>query len=247
MIATMDRTTGRGAPAEKRRRAVGYIRVSTDDQAESGHSLDAQRAKVIGYAAIHEMTPICLIMDDGRSGKSLDRPGMSDVLAMVEKRTVDCVIVAKLDRLTRSVRDLGDLIERFDKTGVEFASVADNIDTATAGGRLVLNVMGSVAQWEREIIAERTTEALQHMRANGERVGRFASYGYRLDKPGEDGVQVADPHEQQGIRLIMELRRQRRTLCAISEELESRGYVGRKGQRLSPKVIRSIISRESKA
>lgn len=83
---------------------------------------------------------------------------------MIRKRAVDCVVIAKLDRITRSVRDLG---EQFQRYGVEFASVADNIDSTTAAGRLVLNVMASVAQWEREAIGERTAEALAHIRAQG--------------------------------------------------------------------------------
>lgn len=103
--------------------------------------------------------------DADASAKDLNRPGLVRVLALVEKRDVDAVIVAKLDRLTRSVRDLGELLERFERRGVSLVSVAESLDTGTAAGRLVLNVMASVSQWEREVIGERTREALAHKKA----------------------------------------------------------------------------------
>ncbi len=108
---------------------------------------------------------------------------MEQLPRMIRKRAVDCAVIAKLDRITRSVRDLGDSVEQFQRYGVEFASVADNIDTTTVAGRLGLNIMAGVAQWKREAIGERTAEALSHIRAHGGRVGRFIEFGYTL---GED-------------------------------------------------------------
>lgn len=224
------------------RRAVGYARVSTRDQADNGHSLDAQRAKIEAYATLHELALVEIAIDDGYSGKSLERPGMGRMLDLIRRRAVDVVVVAKLDRITRSVRDLGELIERFQGSGVEFASVADNIDTATASGRLVLNVMGSVAQWERETIAERTADALAHLRANGKRVSRFAPFGYRLTP---DGRCEPDAHEQKAVKLIRRLRSEGMTLNAIADELAAQGYDARNGQRLSAKVVRSVLLRQA--
>ncbi len=149
------------------RTAIGYARVSTRDQAENGHSLDAQRAKIAAYATLHDLELSEVIVDEGHSAKSLDRPGMAKLLGLIRRRALRVVIIAKLDRITRSVRDLGELVDLFKRSGVEFASVHDNIDTSTAAGRLVLNVMASVSQWEREAIGERTAETLAHMRANG--------------------------------------------------------------------------------
>jgi hypothetical protein len=84
------------------------------------------------------------------------------------------VIIAKLDRLTRSVKDLAELLERFNRSGVSLVSVAESLDTGTAAGRLVLNIMTAVSQWEREASGERTRDAMHHKRANGERVGTVA-------------------------------------------------------------------------
>ena len=151
-------------------KAIGYTRVSPRDQAASSVSLVSQRMKIEAYAVLHDLELVEVIEDAGFSAKSLDRPGMAELLRLIRGCNVGVVIVAKLDRITRSVRDLGELIELFQRSGVEFASVADHIDTSTASGRLVLNVMGSVSQWEREAIGERTSEALAVMRSNGRAV-----------------------------------------------------------------------------
>ena len=206
-------------------KAIGYIRVSTDDQAVNGNSLGIQRNKIASMAALQDADLLDVIVDDA-SARDLNRPGMQRVLNMVKGREVDAVIVYKLDRLTRSVRDLGALLELFDKAGVSLVSVSESLDTRTAAGRLVLNVMGSVAQWEREAIAERTREALQAKRARGERTGNIP-YGYRL---AEDGTHLEqEPDEQRILRLIKRRRKAGLTLRAIASELNGRGIRTRKG------------------
>jgi DNA invertase Pin-like site-specific DNA recombinase len=222
--------------------AIGYARVSTRDQADNGHSLDAQRSKIEAYATLHDLELSEVIVDEGQSAKSLDRPGMGRLLGLIRRQDVDVVVIAKLDRITRSVRDLGDLVERFQRSGVEFASVADNIDTTTASGRLVLNVMASVSQWEREAIGERTADALAHLRSNGKRISRFAPFGYK--QSGSDHWEE-EPHEQEAIRLVLQLRDQGMSLRQIGAQLESQGFLNRRGRRLGVSVIRCIIRRAS--
>ncbi len=228
----------------KDRPAVGYVRVSTRDQSDSGASLSAQRAKVEAYATLHDMELVEIIEDAGHSAKSLERPGMIRLLGLIRRRAVGVVVVAKLDRITRSVRDLGELVETFKRSGVEFASVGDHIDTSTAAGRLVLNVMGSVSQWEREAIGERTSEALQALRAQGRRISRHAPYGFRGDG---NGSWVEDDHEQRACRLIVRLRARGLSLRQIGAELERRGVRARTNGRLSPKVIASVLRAKAKA
>ena len=223
------------------RRAVGYVRVSTRDQAESGASLASQRAKVEAYATMHDLDLGEIIVDAGHSAKSLDRPGMSKLLKLIRGKAIGVVVVAKLDRITRSVRDLGELVELFKRSGVEFASVADHIDTSTAAGRLVLNVMGSVSQWEREAIGERTSEALAVMRANGRRISRPPPYGFRLDGNGW----VPDEAEQRAVALIVELRARGLSLRQIGAELQRRGVRSRAGRRLSPQLLANVLARQS--
>ena len=224
-------------------RAIGYVRVSTQDQADSGASLEAQRTKIRAYATMHDLELAEMIEDAGYSAKSLERPGMARLLELIRQRKVDVVIVAKLDRITRSVRDLGELIELFQRSGVEFASVADHIDTATAAGRLVLNVMGSVSQWEREAIGERTSEALAVLRAQGRRVSRHAPYGYRLD--GDRWVE--DHDEQRAVRLMVELRERGLSLRAIATELGRLGFRSRARRGFSPSTILAVLRRHGPA
>ncbi len=220
-------------------KAIGYTRVSPRDQAASSVSLVSQRMKIEAYATMHDLDLVEVIEDAGFSAKSLDRPGMAELLRLIRGCKVGVVIVAKLDRITRSVRDLGELIDVFQRSGVEFASVADHIDTSTASGRLVLNVMGSVSQWEREAIGERTAEALAVMRSNGRRISRHAPYGYRLNGQGW----IEDEREQQAICIMRRLRGEGLSLRQIAQELQDQGFTSRTGKRLSPQLIANVLRR----
>ena len=137
----------------------------------------------------------------------------------MEEGKVRAVIVAKLDRLTRSVKDLCELLERFERRGVALVSVAESLDTGSAAGRLVLNIMGAVSQWEREAIGERTRDAMRHKRSQGERGGNIA-FGCRLAGDG----QHLEPHpaEQAVLAEIQWLRSQRATLRGIAAALNQR-------------------------
>src|SRR2546423_9982982 len=156
-------------------RAIGYVRVSTDKQADHGVSLEAQEAKIRAMAVVQGSEIVELIVDGGESAKNLNRPGMERLLSLVDAGKVQTVIIAKLDRLTRSVKDLAELLERFQRRGVSLVSVAGTLDTGSAAGRLV------VSQWEREAISERTHDGMQHQKSTGLCVGNIA---YRHPLPG---------------------------------------------------------------
>jgi site-specific DNA recombinase len=206
--------------------AAGYVRVSTKDQADFGVSLETQTEKVRAMAVVQGTELTEVIIDAGESAKSLDRPGMARLLALVDAGAVDTVIIAKLDRLTRSVKDLAELLERFTRRGVSLVSVAESLDTGTAAGRLVLNIMVSVSQWEREAIGERTRDAMHHKRAAGERVGTLP-FGYRL---AADRVHLEpEPREQEALTRLRELRDAGYTLAEVAEELNAQGYQTRRG------------------
>jgi hypothetical protein len=152
-------------------RVVAYIRVSTADQADSGLGLAAQEEKIRAYAKLYDLEIVAMEIDAGISAKTMDRPALLRALAMLG-RGVDGVLVAKLDRLTRSVRDLGVILhEYFVSTPYTLFSVTDQVDTRSASGRLVLNILASVSEWEREIIAERTKAAMSVLKASGKRCG----------------------------------------------------------------------------
>jgi len=132
-------------------------------------------------------------MDRAASAKNLDRPELAAALSDLEAGRGTVLMVAKLDRLTRSVKDLCGLLELFEKRKVSLISVAESLDTGSAAGRLVITIMAAVSQWEREAIGERTRDALRHKRGQGQRVGNIA-FGSRLAQDGEH-LEVA-PGEQ---------------------------------------------------
>lgn len=234
----------------KRSRVVAYLRVSTEDQASRGISLEAQRAKVEQYCRLYELDLVAVCEDAGVSAKTTDRPGLRRALGLLESREADGLLVAKLDRLTRSVGDLGALLSRYFEAGTwGLMSVAENVDTTTAAGRLVLNVLVSVAQWEREAIGERTRDALSHLRAKGVRNGR-AGLGWRYsDARGEDGRRkiVSDPGEAATLRLIVRLREEGATYSGIARELDKRGKKTKRGGSWDHSTVRKILSRQKKA
>jgi site-specific DNA recombinase len=110
-----------------------------------------------------------LIRDAGHSAKSLKRPGMTRLLAMVHAGEVDVVMVYKLDRLTRSVVDLGKLLDLFKHRRVDLVSLQESLDATTATGELMMNLLASVSQWKRKVIGERTRDAMAHLKAQGKR------------------------------------------------------------------------------
>ena len=134
----------------KKTKALGYVRVSTTEQATEGISLDNQKSKIRAYCEIQDMHLIEIIVDAGKSGKNLNREGIQQLMSAIKKRSVEAVIVYKLDCLSRKVIDTLSLIETIEKSGVTFHSLNEKIDTGTAMGRFFLNITASLAQMERD-------------------------------------------------------------------------------------------------
>lgn len=198
------RTTSRGKV-----HAVGYLRVSTEQQAQEGISLDAQRAKIRAYCLAQDIELVAVYADEGVSAKSLRRPGLQRALRMLTDEKADALIVAKLDRLSRNVKDMAIVCEFYFQEGRPWCllSVSDLIDTRSAAGKLVLNVIMSAAQWEHDAMSERTQAAMAELRRQGVALGG-APYGWRYaPSPDETGRRplVEVPEEQHGIRRICEL------------------------------------------
>lgn len=236
----MSTTTRTATPT--RTRAIAYLRVSTDKQADKGVSLDAQRAKLEAYASLYDLDLVAVEVDGGASAKSLDRPALGRALAGLRAGRADALLVVKLDRLTRNVRDLGELLDGYFGASKPFAllSVGDQIDTRTATGRMVLNILTSVAQWEREAGGERTATAMQYKAAQGEYCGGQVPYGYAV---GLDGVHLVElDGEQAVIAAIRELRAAGLSLRAIVAELGKRGMVSRTGKALGLTQVARITT-----
>lgn len=224
---------------EKQTRTIAYVRVSTAKQADHGVSLETQQEKVRAYASLYDLELVDVAVEAAASAKTLDRPVLSEVLGRLARGEVDALLVVKLDRLTRSVTDLGTLIERCNRQGWALLSVSEQIDTRTAAGRLVLNVLASVSQWEREAIGERTAEALRHKRSRGEFTGGEPPYGWQL---GTDGVHL-EPND--GERAVIDAARELRaaglSLRKVGAALVERGALPRRGTAWNPKTVRSLI------
>ncbi len=219
-------------------KAIAYTRVSTQEQADSGLSLEGQAARVQAFCVAKGWELVDTVTDAGLSGATLDRPGLQKVLESVRRHEVDAVVVLKLDRLTRSVKDLGILLEAFDRAGVAFSSVTDSFDTSTANGRLVLNVLGSVAQWERDIIAERTSDALQVKKAQGRRVGAVP-FGFTL---GADGDELLPDAEQLAtVGQIAEWRREGEGLNAIARRLNALGIATAQAGTWAAQTVKRVL------
>lgn len=207
-------------------RAYGYVRVSTEEQATSGLSIDAQIEKIKAQALVKDWDLIDVIIDAGESGKSLHRPGMLRLLELVRNDEVDVMIVTKLDRLSRDISDMNALMQDvFAKADVALCCLDGEIDSTTASGRFVANIRAAMAQFEREIIAERTSDALQLKLANGEKLGQ-APLGYRY----EHGQQVEDVDERSLLVRARELRNEGLPLHAIAERLTDEGFRTRRGK-----------------
>src|SRR3990172_2105439 len=200
-------------------RVTAYLRVSTDEQAESGLSLSHQREKTKALADVYDWELVEVIQDE-RSAKNVNREGLQRILSLVRSRKVEGVIVYKLDRLTRVQRDLMDLLEVFDRFGVRLVSVSEQLDTQSASGRFFVGMLGLIAQWERETIGERTQAAMSQLRKNGKRFSRFAPFGWRYNGEGEV---VPVDCEQETLNVIRDFSERGFSLRKIATELENQG------------------------
>lgn len=219
-------------------RVVGYARVSTVKQAEEGHSLAAQSAKLRAYCVANDLELVHVYSDCGVSAGSLDRPALRAALAAIDRGEAGGIVVTKLDRLTRRVQDLGALIQGGAGTRYALHSLSDSINTSTASGRLVLNVLVSVSEWERDAAKERTRETMDHMRAEGRHVGGVP-FGWRV----VDGRLVPDVQEQSEIAAMRLRRSQGASYWAIAAELATGTLRGPRGGAWTATAVRRCVTR----
>ena len=184
-------------------RAVAYARVSTDEQARSGLGLDAQR-RAVEAEATRRGWDVEWVVDEGYSARTLRRPGLQALLDGIGEG--DVLAVARLDRLSRSLVDFAGLMERAQRDGWSLVALDLGVDMTTPGGRLVANVMAAVAQWEREVISERTRAALAAAQERGVRLGGprevpedVAAEARRLRARGLTWRAVADTLTEAGV------------------------------------------------
>ena len=208
---------------------IGYIRVSTEEQAQSGLGLEAQERMLRAYCEAKGIALDDLLVDAGYSGKDLNRPGIAELLRRVRERRVATVMTVKIDRLSRRVIDTLNIVETLRQHDTAIVFVQEAIDTTTAAGKAMLTIIAAFAEMERNYISERTRSALAAKKARGERLGN-PSFG-ALD--GEERVH----------QVARELRDQRLSLRAIALALQDRGLLPRRARTWSPEMVRRLLNR----
>ncbi|MBX3408150.1 MAG: recombinase family protein [Phycisphaeraceae bacterium] len=203
-----DRTRGTGIAAPVR--CAIYTRKSSEEGLEQEfNSLDAQREAGEAYIASQRNEGwVCLpnrYDDGGFSGGSMERPSLERLLRDIEAGTIDCVVVYKVDRLSRSLMDFARIMEAFDRKGVSFVSVTQQFNTTSSMGRLTLNILLSFAQFEREIIGERIRDKIAAQKRRGKWAGGVPVLGYDVDRSGGSPRLVVNPREAARVREIFQI------------------------------------------
>ncbi len=231
------------SPTSQPPRAIGYVRVSTEDQAREGVSLDVQAVRIQAYCEAKGWALVEIIRDEGRSARDLHRPGIQRVLELARKRNgarvADVLVVLKLDRLTRSVKDLGNLMDEFKRLRFGFTSIQEAVDTTSATGELFFNIVASISQWERRVIGERTSAALCHRRSQGQRISRDP-FGWRVNGDGRTLHPVQG--EQEILAHMASWRVQGASLAAIADRLNREGAPPKRGGCWYASSVRSVLA-----
>ena len=222
-------------------RAVGYCRVSTQEQMREGVSLDAQKERIRSWSKANGYELVEIYVDAGISGKRADnRPGLQR--AITHACDEGCALVIySLSRLARSTRDAITIAERLKKSGAALISLTEHLDTKSAAGKMVFRMLAVLSEFERDLVSERTTTALAHKRSQGKRVSRHIPYGWDLASDGT--TLVENPIEQQVISIIQQCKQEGSSLRGIARELNQRGIRAKQGGRWSHQTILSILRR----
>ena len=216
--------------------AIGYIRVSTEQQATEGVSLDAQRAKIEAWCAHNGYELAQVYVDAGISGKSMDkRPGLQDALKSLKKGMA--LVSYSLSRLARSTKDAISIGETVAKRKADMVSLSEQIDTTTAAGRMMFQMLAVLAEFERNLTAERTTSALQHKKATGQKYTNITPYGFEAI----EGRLVQVLAETEVVTEIQASRSSGNTLQSIADNLNGRGIPTKTGKQWAPATIHLLL------
>jgi site-specific DNA recombinase len=216
--------TPKSAPT--RLRCAIYTRKSTEEGLDQDfNSLDAQRDAAEAFIAKKRegwLTLPARYDDGGFTGANMDRPALTCLLEAVERRELDCVVVYKVDRLSRSLLDFTRILSLFEKHGVSFVAVTQQFNTQTSLGRLTLNILLSFAQFERELIGERTRDKMSAAKKKGKWVGGFPVLGYDVDPAG--GKLIVNDEEAKRVREIFAIFADNGSARWTLAEIDRRGW-----------------------
>jgi len=218
-------------------KVIGYVRVSTEEQAREGISLEAQKHKIKAWTEALDGVLLFIAEDAGISGKLIrNRDGLKRAIeATCAEQAV--LVVYSLSRLSRSTRDTLTVADRLDKAGADLVSLSERIDTTTAAGKMVFRMLAVLNEFERDQISERTSAILQHKKAKGE-VYSPTPYGFRRD----GNKLVPSKEERRVISEIVVMKKRGMSLRAIAFELNVAGIPAKKGGKWYASTVRSILT-----
>jgi site-specific DNA recombinase len=249
--------------APKPPKVLGYVRVSTVRQYRDGLSIEEQTKTIQKYCDMYGLT-LLEVHSDGKSGKSVEnRLGMKTVLRKIQKKEADGFVIYDLDRFARNTREALEIKDIVEQAGATIHFIKEKIDTSTSSGRLFFTLLAAMAQWQREVIVEKTKFVIDGKKSRKERVSLHAPFGYCFEKPpkpkgkaGKDKADkdkvvckvVRDLHEQKAWRKMYHMRlNEGMSLKEISLELEKQGFVNRNGKRFDEaSILRLVIRYEEK-
>jgi site-specific DNA recombinase len=220
------------------KKAIGYIRVSTDRQAQEGVSLDAQRDKIESWCKANDYTLAGVYIDAGLSGKSMaKRPELLKALATIKRGMV--LVVYSLSRLARSTKDTLTMSEHLAKVGADLVSLTEKLDTTGAAGKMMFRMLAVLAEFERDVTSERTTGALAYKKAVGEKYST-TPFGYSE----KSGKLTADESESLVVAEMVARRDAGTSFAEIATWLNSAGIRGKKGGQWHASTVRYLIQRQ---
>lgn len=223
------------------KKACVYTRVSTAEQANEGYSIDEQERMCKAAIESKGWEYVGTYSDPGLTGRTMDRPGLQDMIKAIENKQVNAVVIYKLDRLSRKQRDTMTIIEDvLLKNDIALVSLNETLDTSTPWGRAMIGILSSFNQMESENIQMRTAMGRKAKAEKGGYAGGKPPIGYRVS----DGELVVVPEEAEIVRLVYRLRREGWTLIGIADELNKRGYKTKAGKQFLHSAVQTILNNE---
>ena len=226
-------------------RVLAYTRVSTEEQGQEGHSLEEQAERVRAYVRCHPDIELVDIVTEVGSAKDMNRPGLLGLIHRLDTETIDGVIVVQLDRLTRNLANLIQLVENYFKpegASKNLISIMENLDLKDATGRMLVYFLAIFAQWQRERISEHSKRTAAHLKSQNKRFNAHPPYGLMVN-PDDTVYLIACEPEQKVLRRIQELREMGCSLKDITEILPQEEMYNRSGNPFNESGISKLCRR----
>lgn len=222
-------------------KAAALVRVSTEEQHQKGNSIPEQEERLEGYFKLMGINDFKIYYDEGYSGKDLNRPGITELLEDVPEKEYTLVVTTKLDRLSRNLFDILNIIKHLEQYDCNYASATEGFDTSTPAGRLVLHMLGMVAEFERERISERVRDNMMSIARNTNRVISRPCYGYDI----KNGVMEVNVEESIIVKKMAQWTLEGLGSRAIAKRLNEMGIKTKSGGQWHSKIVRELLKRET--